>query len=462
MKKGNVYFYSLILSGILFGCSTTEESGTEIFTPSLNMTSPWTGEVTEEYSIPRVQVVPEYPEVSSVLEAWGEESYHGYNTMDGDETTAWVESAYGLGAGEWLAHHFAWQESIQEVTFYNGHGGNSKDFAVARKIQLTFSTGEEYVYNVEEGWNTIVLKKPVDTTFVRLTILEGKGSVREDVAISEMKCFNVSSETATTVISKDEILKNMGALGDCSNITSEQAAAFASELQKIIAWAEETASKRGYLGSGYEIYTGEALLFSGGDGVPVLYYDYDFTKVDTLFETRTDVVVWENGEAKSAYFENMGADTSINWILPGYVYENNGKYYFGLTEYDLYGSGSFGLIAIVGFQGGIPNNSASYVSFLSHNSRGSYSYEQELADYLKMPVLQNFPTYQLAELITSGQEDYFEFNGYQFVKRNLVYDPADYSSWYTAIRSARMEAGYQQVTRVQSGATVLAGLLALA
>lgn len=463
VKKGIVPLYSLLLVSIFLGCSKETEMEQDVvdFTPSFTLSTPVEDQEVPDVTIEKVQIVPEYPEVSSFLEAWGEESYHGYNTMDGDETTAWVESAYGLGAGEWLTHYFGWEQFIQEITFYNGHGGNEKEFGVARKIQLSFSTGEEYSYNVESGWNTIVLKQPIPTTYVQLTILEGKGTVREDVAISEMKCYNVSTESPTTILSKDEILKNMGALGDCSNITSEQAAAFASELQKIIAWAEVTAAERAYMGTGYDNYTGEALLFSGGNGVPVLYYDYDFTKVDELFVTKTDVVVWEDGVAKSAYFETMGEDTTINWILPGYVYENDGAYYFGLTEVDLYGSGSFGLIAMVGFDGGIPRSRANYLAFLSHHSRGSYTYYQELTDYMKMPVLSSFPMYELAELITAGQEDYFEYSGVAFFKKNLVYDPADYSTWYAAIRGARLDEGYQQVTRVQSGETVLAGLLAL-
>lgn len=473
MKHKGVFASSLLLSLCLSGCGSEEPMVTEVYPPKLTFATPEGTEVffedweeKQEQTVAtngteRYQVVPEYPMVSSFLDPWEQESYHAYSTMDGDETTAWVENATGLGAGEWVQHSYAWPTSIQEINFYNGHGGNFTEFGHAEKIQLSFSDGTEFTYNAGKGWNTIVLDSPKMTTYVRLTILQGTAGTREDVAISEMRIYNVSADKATTPISKAEILSSMGALGNCSNITPEQAKAFAFELQKVMAWAESNAAIRRNLGEGYDEYTGEALLFEGSDGVPVLYYDYDFVKVDELFLTKTDVAVWDGTEAHGGYFETMGEDTMVNWVLPGLVYEKAGRYYFGLTEYDLYGSGSFGLIAMVPFERGMPASDASYVSFISHKTTGAYSYASELDDYLKVSVLRNYPTYQLAELITAGEEEYFEFNGSEFVNKNLFWDPTNYSTWFNAIRTARTDAGYEQVTRIQSGETVLAGLLAL-
>lgn len=466
MKQKVMLFYGLVLSTLCSACAVDEKPVTQVFPPTLSFVEPIIPEeeqIVEEIRpvVQKVQVFPEFPTVSGFLDAREEESYHAYNTMDGDETTAWVEGASGLGAGEWVEHSFQWPKEVQEVWFYNGHGGNMDEFSTAKKVALSFSDGKELIYVAEAGWNQIVLEDVVETTFVRLTILDGQKAKREDVAISEIKIFNASSDKPTPVLDKEAILATMGALGDCSNITSEQAAAFAKELQSVMAWAESNAEKRAYLGSGYDNYKGEALLFSGNDGVPVLYYDYDFTKVDELFLTETDVVVWDGKEAHGGYFEQQGANTSINWILPGYVYVNNGEYFFGLTEYDMYGSGSFGLVAMVGFDKGMPRSKADYVAFLSHNSTGAYTYGTELQDYLKMPLLSSFPTYQLEDLVTRNKQDYFEFNGINFELKNLVWDVYDSSTWYAAIRSARVEAGYEQVTQVQSGETVLAGLLAL-
>lgn len=464
--KFNKSFYSLLLfSTLLTACSQEEPATTQIFPPSLSFVEPAYSETTSVESpvsqIPKVQVFPEYPTASSFLETWEDESFHAYSTMDGDETTAWVENAAGLGAGEWIEHNFQWPEQVQEISFYNGHGGNPKEFAVAKKIQLAFSTGLELIYTAEPGWNTIVLPEPLQTTFVRITLLESVASQREDVAISEIKIYNVSYDAPSNVLDRAAILEEMGALGDCSNITPEQAAAFAVELQKIMAWAETTSATRAYMGDGYEKYTGEALLFSGGYGVPVLYYDYDFPKVDELFLTQTDVIVWNGEQAVSGYFEKQGSETSINWILPGYVYSANNQYFFGLTEYDAYGSGSFGLIAMVGFDSGWPREQASYVSFISHHTKGAYTYGTELNDYLKMPELSGFPMYELEELITQNKEEYFEFDGIHFVNKNLVWDSSNYNNWYSAIRSARVDAGFEQVTKIPTGEQVLAGLLAL-
>lgn len=475
MKQKMLMMYSLIFSSMLGACSKTPAPKTEVFPPTLSFKEEVTSynAYSEEYGdgyteesvvipeIDKVQLIPEYPVASSFLEEWQGESYHAFSTMDGDISTAWVEDGSGLGVNEWIEHHFEWEESVQEVAIYNGHGGVKNQFGTARKIRLSFSNGEEFSYNLEEGWNEIVLERPISTTFVRMTILQGTAGSTEDVAISEMRLYNHSSSSATEVLSNADILKNMGALGDCSNITPEQARAFASELQKVISWAETTSATRAYLGDGYEKYTAEAMLFAGGDGVPVLYYDYDFVKVDELFLTSTDVIVWDGNEAKSAYFEELGRNTSVNWIIPGYVYVKDGDYYFGLTEYDAYGSGTFGLIAMVPFEAGMPAEAASYLAFLSHRSMGVFTYEQELADYLLMPVLSQFPTQQLASMVVAEEEAYYEFDGTDFVKINLVWDPTNYATWYTAIRNARVQAGYEQVTRTQSGDTVLAGLLAL-
>lgn len=475
MKSMKPWFVLYVLV-LLTGCSGSPEippSETQIFPPRMEFTVPPEEEPAPlEESLPpreeeeeeevRRQMIPEYAIASSSYPSSPSEAYTPDGTFDGHESTVWVENGEGFGGGEWVEQQFSWATWVQECWIYNGHSLYPDKYATITEIALSFSNGEEKIYGLAGGWNKITLPDAIMTTSVRVTILNANTIHGGDSAIGEIKLFNLSDEAPTEQLGKETVLKNMGALGDCSNITPEQAQAFATQLESVIQWAKERAAERAPLGQEYTVYTGEALLFSGGDGIPVLYYDYDFVKIEELFITETDVVVWDGETAQRSFFETAGTETNINWILPGYVYDNNGEYYFGLTEFDLYGSGSFGLIAMVGFDGGIPRPSADYVAFLSHTSRGAYTYEAELRDYLKMPYLSTFPTEQLETLVTGGKESYFEFNGTNFYEKNLVWNSGDYNTWLTAVRQARIDAGYVHVSAVQSGDVVLSGLQTLA
>ncbi len=471
MKIATLFFLLLCLGG----CSKDEVGETKVFPPTLIFADDYEKETVVvdddsaeeeeivEIQIERLQIYPELTESSSFLSPTASETYTASNTFDGSEFTVWAENAPSYGAGEWLEHQFSWPEEIQEIWIYNGHRENSGKYAQITEISLSFSTGEERVYGLNQGWNTIILDRAIYTTFVRMTILNGNTTNGSVACIAEMKLFNHSGQAATEQLGTDSILSTMGALGDCSNITPEQASAFAKELQHVIDWAETTSKERSAeFGEAYGKYTGEALLFDGGNGVPVLYYDYDFQVVDDLFVTQTDLVVWDGETATRSFFELAGQNTNINWILPGLVYEKKGEYFFGLTEYDQYGSGSFGLIALIGFDHGYPKDEADYLAFISHNSRGAYTYEAELKDYLKMPYLSSFPILQLEELVGEGADAYYEYNGNNFYQKNLSASSSNVNAWFTAIRQARIEQGYEQVTEIQSGETVLAGLLTLA
>ncbi len=464
--KRRMLFSLVFLTSFLVACSKEDPVVTEVFPPSLNFVEPSESpeeefeELLEEEEPNKGQLIPEYATASSSLPDSPTESYHPDAAFDGSEFTVWVENGEGIGA--WLCFHYPWLEKVQEIWIYNGHGEFSEKYALMTEISLTFSSGEEGTFPVTAGWNQIVFPEPILTSYVKMTALNLNKSQGQNVAVAEMKVFSSSNEAPTEQLGKETVLKNMGALGDCSNITAEQAQAFATELQFVMDWAEATSAERSVQGTEYGQYTGEALLFAGGDGVPVLYYDYDFLVVEDLFITETDLVVWDGQEAQGNFFEIAGNDTNINWILPGYVYENSGEYYFGLTEFDLYGSGSFGLIAIIGFEGGYPKDKASYLAFLSHQSRGAYTYEAELEDYLEMSYLSAFPTGQLATMVGDTGDGYFEFNGVNFYQKDLGTTSENYNSWVNGIRQARIDAGYTQVTAVQSGEVVLAGLLALA
>ncbi len=339
MKKQILWCLLCILP--LVACSDEPDQEPEIFRPGLTFIEPepsYEPEIhTEEEGgmellESKVQIIPEYATASSIMPDTPSESFHPSNTFDGSENTAWVEDSPGYGLGEWLRHHFLWEEEVQEVWIYNGHGDFSRKYASISEISLRFSDGTEGMYALEPGWNSIILPQAVVTTYVELMILSADTALGENSCIGEMRLFSASSQTATEQLGMETVLKNMGALGDCSNITPQQAQAFAQELQYVMDWAETTKAERIHKGEAYGEYTGEALLFAGGDGIPVLYYDYDFKVVEDLFVTETDVVVWDGEKAQRSFFETAGSETSINWILPGYVYENRGEYYFGLTE----------------------------------------------------------------------------------------------------------------------------------
>ncbi len=116
----------------------------------------------------------------------------------------------------------------------------------------------------------------------------------------------------------------------------------------------------------------------------------------------------------------------------------------------------------MGFDKGIPQDTASYLGFICHKSRGAYTYGAELADYGKMSYLSRFPLAELELLVGEGEETYFEFYGSHFQEKDLGVSPTNTDAWLQAIRQARVDAGYEHVTQVQPGDVVLAGLQTLA
>lgn len=133
---------------------------------------------------------------SSVLSSIGSYNYYARNALDGDVKTAWIEGVNGLGIGEWIEFSKTGStQEVQQIVFYNGYGNNFEKNAYITKLQLTFSDGQTLIYDVGSKWQTITFDEPINTTYVRFTILEAGTTYTspddyyEDTAISEVEFY---------------------------------------------------------------------------------------------------------------------------------------------------------------------------------------------------------------------------------------------------------------------------------
>ncbi|MFI3202563.1 MAG: hypothetical protein R3Y54_13770, partial [Eubacteriales bacterium] len=134
---------------------------------------------------------------SSILPTWQHKTYVPNNTLDGDTGTAWVENASGMGIGEWIEYYFSSTEVVQEIQFYNGYGAVFDTNGVLSKVAISLSGGETFLYSVGGHWNTLVLPYALETTSVRLTIVEAYTNQHQDTCISETVIYNKSNENPT-------------------------------------------------------------------------------------------------------------------------------------------------------------------------------------------------------------------------------------------------------------------------
>lgn len=116
---------------------------------------------------------------------------------DGDPSTAWVESAPGIGQWEWAAIYFG-PENQYMLSGLVIHSGYQKNYGLyeanARpsELYLSFSTGEEMYISLEDsfGPQTIVFDEPIYTNCVYIYIVSSYyGTEFEDTCISEISFF---------------------------------------------------------------------------------------------------------------------------------------------------------------------------------------------------------------------------------------------------------------------------------
>jgi len=132
---------------------------------------------------------------SSSLASQGKFSYKPELTTDGKMETAWLEGVSGNGIDESILYSAETDQKVSEIVLYNGYLKNNTTFVNNgrfKKISIEFSDGtiitkeiSKQTYNEAKKGYKISLEEPVNTTSVKITILDVyKGSYYTDTALS--------------------------------------------------------------------------------------------------------------------------------------------------------------------------------------------------------------------------------------------------------------------------------------
>jgi len=132
---------------------------------------------------------------SSSLASQGKFSYKPELTTDGKMETAWLEGVPGNGIGESILYSAEAEQKVSEIILYNGYLKNNTTFlnnGRLKNISIEFSDGTiitkeipKQTYNESRNGYKITLENPINTTSVKITILEVyKGSYYTDTALS--------------------------------------------------------------------------------------------------------------------------------------------------------------------------------------------------------------------------------------------------------------------------------------
>lgn len=301
---------------------------------------------------------------SSYLPAWQQKTYEPSLSLDGDIETAWVEDATGLGLGQWLEHQFAQAEPVQEVQFYNGYGALYEKNGVLSLVAVSLSQGETFVYPVVGHWNTLVLPYAVESTSLRLTILEASSPNYQDTCISELLVFNKSDQAPTPQYQPQE---SKGFLGDLSALTPLQAQGFLAKIQ---------ASEQRALPSYATDKSTKVLFFDGGNGIPMMLLGEAFLEGDPEEDMSwAETVLWEWDGTQVVSHYVQAEDPADRWSTEYFanVLRKDGKLYL---ETDFASGGDVpptSSIFLYALEGG-------RLSDLVAASLDVYSYTEEMAD----------------------------------------------------------------------------------
>ena len=122
------------------------------------------------------------------------QSYPPSNVIDGDIKTCWAEGAKGAGIMEGLAFDF---DNIYTITGFNIWTGYQKSEELFKKnlrplaVRVSAVNYEEF-HNLRDtmGMQRVLLKRPVKTSHVLITIIEiVDGGTINDACISEISFF---------------------------------------------------------------------------------------------------------------------------------------------------------------------------------------------------------------------------------------------------------------------------------
>lgn len=137
-----------------------------------------------------VSATTTYPDTDGV-------SYKPEHSTDGKQSTVWVEGDEGgSGLGASLTYSFEGPTTLSSFKIWNGNY-YSYDFWERhnriKEIEVEFSDGtkEKFTLKDERGAETVVFKKPVETTTVKIEIKAiYRGSTFNDTVISEIIFFD--------------------------------------------------------------------------------------------------------------------------------------------------------------------------------------------------------------------------------------------------------------------------------
>ena len=117
------------------------------------------------------------------------------NLMDGDLSTAWVESAEGQGEGEAFTLKLNGTYEVSGFTIYAGYQKNGDIYAKnsrPARITVIFSDGSSQRMELSDinGPQKITFGKPVNTSSIRFVIDSVyPGNKYQDTAVSEISLF---------------------------------------------------------------------------------------------------------------------------------------------------------------------------------------------------------------------------------------------------------------------------------
>lgn len=152
---------------------------------------------------PPIEILPPVftkTKASSSTKPVGAFSYTADKTLDGDNTTAWLEGAKGDGINEWIEFSADTEQYVNGFVLYNGYQKNEKTYinnGKVSKLLVTFSDETTLEYELpkqnfkeSQKGNTIKFTESIKTKSIRFTILDvEKGAYYQDTAINEIKFY---------------------------------------------------------------------------------------------------------------------------------------------------------------------------------------------------------------------------------------------------------------------------------
>lgn len=120
-------------------------------------------------------------------------NYSALNIIDNDYSTCWCEGSSDYGIGDYIEIQFDDVYLISEISIWNGLCKNEDLFyknSRLSKISLTFSNGEESIFELTDGWenrHNLIKFPSIETTYIKITIDDVfAGNKYQDTCISEI------------------------------------------------------------------------------------------------------------------------------------------------------------------------------------------------------------------------------------------------------------------------------------